>query len=693
MATGRRLSRLLVISHVGLALLLAALLLVTGAGTIRAAIQERAQAQATQAAADALARLQDQRRDVAVIAGLLTERPTLQGYLRRNQRTAAGEFLDAFRQTARVDYILSARGGEVFAETGDPPPDTARAGLQADPAGGFWLVGTDAMQVPDGARVVVARRLSERTLAAGGDADEDIALLAVAELTGPAGARIEPEVRNAYRHVNATGTAETIGPLGDSAVRRIEPVRAASGRIEALLAASIPREVVARDTLGWLGAFALGTFAVATLAALVAVWLARRIARPFGQLARAAERLGVGDLETPVEMSSTDLAEPVALAHSLESMRRQVRALTDSERRQRQELDAVLDGVEDGIIAVDDEQVIRYANRQFLALLGRREDDVLGQAFAAVLKPLPPEGAARGTPGPDPLQLARDNQLAHVTGRYLLRGEPRNLVVRSSAPMGGRQVAIIRKETSAEAARAMRDSILANLSHEFQTPLAAQIASIELLRDHLHSGDDAVATRLVEAQFRGALRLSQLVDNLLDSVRIESGEMRLRHEPVDLVGLVEDAVELMRPLTAQRDQHVSLKLPHSDRRLMGDTQRLSQVAVNLLANANKFAPDQSSIWVELVWGEETVSLWVEDEGPGLPPLARRADLFAPFRRAPDQEPSQRGTGLGLAIVRALVERHNGEVVLAEPRHRKGARFGVVLPLEPLHEAPRMRISQ
>lgn len=683
MSIGRKLSRLLVISHVGLALLLAALLLATGAGTIRAAIQERAQAQATQAAADALARLEDQRRDVAVVAGLLTERPTLQGYLQRDQRTAAGGFLDTFRQTARVDYILAGRGGEAFAETGEPPPDTRRSGLQADPAGGFWLVEASAMQAPAGARVVVARRLSARALTASGDGDERIELLDAAGLSGAASARIDDEdVRTAYRHVNATGAAETVGPLGDSAVLRIEPVRSPAGGIEALLAASIPREVVARDTLGWLGAFALGTFAVATLAALVAAWLARRIARPFGQLARAAERLGVGDLETPVEMSATDLAEPIALARSLEGMRRQVRALTESERRQRQELDAVLDGVEDGIIAVDDEQVVRYANRQFLALLGRREDDVLGQPFAEVLKPLPVEGAPRGTPHPDALQLARDNRVAHVTGRYALRGEPRNLVVRSTAPMGGRQVAIIRKETGAEAARAMRDSILANLSHEFQTPLAAQIASIELLRDHLSAGDDAVATRLVEAQFRGALRLSQLVDNLLDSVRIESGEMRLRHEPVDLVGLVEDAVELMRPLTAQRDQHVIRKLPHSDRHLMGDTQRLSQVAVNLLANANKFAPDQSSIWIELVWGEETVSLWVEDEGPGLPPLARRADLFAPFRRAPEQEPSQRGTGLGLAIVRALVERHNGEVVLAEPRHRRGARFGVVLPLEP-----------
>src|SRR5690606_20701560 len=124
------------------------------------------------------------------------------------------------------------------------------------------------------------------------------------------------------------------------AVLRIEPVReAAGGAVEALLAVSIPREVVVADTLAWLAAFALGSLVVASLAALLAAWLARRIARPFGRLARAAERLGVGDLESPIEVPATELAEPVALARSLDSMRRQVRALTEQERRQRQELD------------------------------------------------------------------------------------------------------------------------------------------------------------------------------------------------------------------------------------------------------------------------------------------------------------------------------------------------------------------
>ncbi|WP_407353018.1 ATP-binding protein [Luteimonas sp. R10] len=683
----QRLPRLLLFSHVGLVLLLAVLLLATGAGIISASLRERTQAQATQAAAEALSRLEDQRREVMTVAGLLSERPTLHGYLRRDRQSEAREFLEAFRTTARMDYVSVERGGGPFVQGGTLPPDPLRPGLQFDPVRGrFWYVEAAPVAMQEGARVVLARILPEGGFAAQSDDDARIRLISPLGIVHGQDAQArdgdddEDELRNAYRHAWTTGKAETIGPLGADAVIRIEPVHSAAGEVDALVAVSVPRDVLRRDTLGWLTAFGIGSLAIATLAAIVAAWLARRISRPFSILADAARRLGVGDLETPVALPETELAEPAALARSLEGMRRQVRALTEQERRQRQELDTVLDGVGDGIVAVDTQEVIRYANRQFLDLLDRDEADVVGHPFDAVLMPAPLDGAA-GEASPHPLSEARANGLAHVVGRYLVRRRPCNLVVRSAAPIGGRQVAIVREETSDEASRAMRDAILANLSHEFQTPLSAQIAAIELLRDHLRGGGDAVAIRLIDAQFRGALRLSQLVDNLLDSLRIESGEMRLRREEVDFVALVEDAIALMRPLLEQRDQRTVMSLPRSEHVLMGDGPRLSQVVVNLLANANKFAPDQSSIWVDIVWGDETVSLWIEDEGPGLPPMQSHADLFAPFRRAPDQEPSQRGAGLGLAIVRALVEQHRGQVVVAVPRYRQGARFGIVLPLE------------
>ncbi len=719
MAARRRLSHLLLASHVGLALLLTVVLLASGASTIHAAVREQARAQATQAAAEGMRRLDGLRRDLAVAAGLLSERPTLHRYLQRRQSREASQFLESFRRTARLDYIRVVRSGEVFVETGTAPPEPSSVGLSFDPQQDApWLIAQETIEVLPAAVVIVAHRIRERELVSQDSGEIDLELVSAGAISG-GGDAVDPR-RSALRHALATGEAETVvrrggfaalrgepirsaaaedhrfaallaaamgnefafvAPTDDFAALRVEPVRSAEDhRIVALLAASVPQFLVTRQTFGWLAAFGSGGLAIVSLAAALAAWLAQRIARPFAGLARAAERLGVGDLETPIPAPATDLAEPNALAHSLDSMRRQVQSLTATERRQRRELDAVLDGVDEGIIAIDAERRIRYANRQFLELVGRSDNEVIGSFCGDVLRPELRDGI-RPCERDCPLLAARAAGLAQAVERCGIGGRTRALVIRSTAPAGGRQVAIMREETQAEAARAMRDWILANLSHELQTPLAAQVASIELLRDHMRRSADTVAKQLVGAQYRGALRLSQLVENLLDSMRIESGEMRLRREPVDLVTVVEDAVELMRPLIEQRDQHVVLALRRSERTLLGDAQRLSQVTVNLLANANKFAPDQSTIWVELVWGEEYVSFWIEDEGPGLPPVQSRADLFAPFRRAPHEEPAQRGTGLGLTIVRALVERHGGEVVVTEPVHRRGARFGVVLPLE------------
>jgi signal transduction histidine kinase len=434
---------------------------------------------------------------------------------------------------------------------------------------------------------------------------------------------------------------------------------------------------VQRRLLGWLAAFGGSILATLALALVLATFIARRIARPFAQLAGEAERLGGGDLRTPIPRPETFLAEPVALAASLEQMREQLAELTAAERRQRDELDAILDGVDEGIAGLDADDRIHYANRQFLQLTGRSRDQALGHRLDEILyaiSPARPEATAAD--GPAPVE------------RYRAASAKWPLIVRRLGS-GAHRLLVVREENAYEVARAMRDRILANLSHEFQTPLSAQMASIELLRDHLKHGNDRVAVRLADAQFRGTMRLSQLVENLLDSVRIESGEMRLRRQPVDLAAVVEEAIELMQPLVDQRDQRVVADIQPGPL-ITGDAQRLLSVVVNLLSNANKFAPDQTVIRVRIHWGAKWVTVWVEDEGPGLPPSLSAHDLFAPFRRAPHEEPSQRGTGLGLAIVHAIVAAHGGKVRAESSGQRGGARIGIVLPHGETDEHPDRR---
>jgi len=649
----------------GLVVMFALLLLATGVGTIRSAVVSQARTEAERTVSEARRLLQEWHRELSVGADLLAEQPTLRFYLWRGQLTKARALVKDFHGTSDIEYIRVQLNNQTVAEIGKAPPSFT-TGLAFDSHHTAWrIVQREIAGLPQ-ASIVVAEQLGDRLLAR---PTADLIDVTLQPLVGETTNKSDDWL-NALREVSATGEPDTLDAIGDSAAARILTVRDDDGRPSALLSARVPRDWVRRRIIEWLAAFGLSGLVTGVLALGLAVVIAARISRPFAQLALDAERLGSGDLNTPVTPPVTFLSEPVALAASLEEMRRQVSSLTASERNQRQELDAVLDGVDEGIVGEDAEHRIHYANRQFLALVGLTREDVLGQATETVLISSgnhSDQASPSATDGLPPLE------------RYTPAGKMRPLTVRRLAASGDRQVLVVREENALEAARAMRDRILANLSHEFQTPLSAQIASIELLRDHLRTTSDGVAIQLADAQYRGTMRLSQLVSNLLDSVRIESGEMRLRRQQVDLQAVVAEAVELIRPLTDQRDQRIVPTLAPGPV-LTGDSPRLFSVIVNLLANANKFAPDQSTIWVDMEWMPNWVTVWVEDEGPGLPVSSANSDLFAPFKRSPHEEPSQRGTGLGLAIVHAIVVAHGGEVKVAAPVQRSGARIGIVLPV-------------
>jgi signal transduction histidine kinase len=249
------------------------------------------------------------------------------------------------------------------------------------------------------------------------------------------------------------------------------------------------------------------------------------------------------------------------------------------------------------------------------------------------------------------------------------------VVITSSPAAGARQVQVLRDETETEAARRTRDAILANLTHELKTPLSAQLASIELLRDGLGSLPPEAAGEVVTTLERSTLRLVRLVDNLLESVRIETGQAVARRLPVDLASLVDEAAGVTEPLLRQRGQRIEVAELEALPPLLGDPGQLTQVLVNLLANAQKYAPEGSTIRVGGALEGATVVLWVEDSGPGVP-AALSASIFDRFHRAAaDGE----GMGLGLWIAKSIMERHGGRIGVSDAA-QGGARFTLAFPV-------------
>jgi signal transduction histidine kinase len=220
----------------------------------------------------------------------------------------------------------------------------------------------------------------------------------------------------------------------------------------------------------------------------------------------------------------------------------------------------------------------------------------------------------------------------------------------------------------------LRRDLVANVSHELKTPISALRAHLENLLDGVERPDpETLQVMLAQSE-----RLGRLVDQLLDLSRLESGDVPLEREPVELAPLVSrvlSEIEVARP-----DRHVDLRgrVPPDLPPVLADRERVHQVLFNLLDNAVRFTPSGGRVTVTASRHDGSVDVEVSDTGPGIAPehLPR---LFERFYRVDEaRSRDDGGTGIGLAIARSVVEAHGGRI-WAESRPGQGATFTFELP--------------
>ncbi|MEC4720054.1 ATP-binding protein [Noviherbaspirillum sp. CPCC 100848] len=228
---------------------------------------------------------------------------------------------------------------------------------------------------------------------------------------------------------------------------------------------------------------------------------------------------------------------------------------------------------------------------------------------------------------------------------------------------------------NAEEAGHAKDNFLAVLGHELRNPLAPMVAALDLMdvrKEPANLRERQIMRRQVE-------HMKRLVDDLLDVSRITRGKLEIRHAPVDLVPVIEQAVESLQHAVARRSSGIRVHVPEAAW-VMGDEARLQQVVTNLLNNALHFDPD-GEISVGIAQDERLgeTSIIIRDEGAGMLPETV-AQIFEPFYQAPQSlARSSGGLGLGLAIVRSIVELHGGRVMVASSGLGLGSEFRVMLP--------------
>jgi two-component system CheB/CheR fusion protein len=229
-----------------------------------------------------------------------------------------------------------------------------------------------------------------------------------------------------------------------------------------------------------------------------------------------------------------------------------------------------------------------------------------------------------------------------------------------------------------EAASRLKDEFLATVSHELRGPLSAMAGWVHVLASD--KVDAATAARGLAAIQRNVQAQTRLVEDLLDAARITTGKLRLTPHLIDLLPVIQAAVETVR--VAAEAKGVTLELMHDDAvtTVLGDADRLQQVAWNLLSNAVKFTPRGGRVEAWLGRAENFVQLRIRDTGQGIG-AEFLPSVFKRFRQEESTHTrSQTGLGLGLSIVRHLAELHGGTASAASAGEGQGATFTVSLPV-------------
>ena len=331
--------------------------------------------------------------------------------------------------------------------------------------------------------------------------------------------------------------------------------------------------------------------------------------------------------------------------------------VAESETRLRLSLDAITQGV----VMADLDGTVLYRNPYSRPFTEARHGEALVEAAVAEL-------------------LAEAAQGRAVEREVELFGPPRQCLFVSAMPLRieGRDygsVALIDDITEPQRLDTMRRDFVANISHELKTPMGALSLLAETLAGET---DPEVASRLAMRVQAEAIRLSDVMDDLLELSRIESDESSER-EPVAVQHVISDALSRLKPIADEKQVPIETALPALDLIVWADRRQLTSAVFNLLDNAVKYSDAHRPVRVSTQMSGDCVGVEVRDQGYGIP-LRHQERIFERFYQV-DRSRGRMdgGVGLGLAIVRHVATNHGGEVRV-ESTEGEGSTFTLAVPV-------------
>ncbi|QRN84075.1 HAMP domain-containing protein [Chloroflexota bacterium] len=412
---------------------------------------------------------------------------------------------------------------------------------------------------------------------------------------------------------------------------------------------------------------------ISLLAAFLAVIISRKISKPLNKLAQSAVRLREGDLTTQLTTVS-DLWEIDQLANALEDARVSLKHSLDQLQKEKIWIEGLLNAIVEGLLTLDNRHYVTFASASTFRLTGKTPSEIIGAPIDEILTTMPGED-----------RFSQQIPLADQVRRIpVLIGEKEVLLAVSRSefipPDAGNATTalVIRDVSDEERIHHLIGEFMANITHEFRTPLAALSASVELLVDQLPDLTPPEIEQLLHTINIGIVNLQSLIDNLIEAASIEGGRFKVNPQPVAFSQIVEEAVLTMEPIA--RLHHVSIKSPETKQDIIvrADKRRTIQVLINLLSNAIKHSPQESQITIRSLLIEKAILVEVQDQGSGIPENLQN-QVFNRFLTPKSAEDApQLGLGLGLSVVKAIIESQSGQVGYCNPE-TGGALFWFTLP--------------
>ncbi|MDR1537187.1 MAG: cell wall metabolism sensor histidine kinase WalK [Clostridiales bacterium] len=378
------------------------------------------------------------------------------------------------------------------------------------------------------------------------------------------------------------------------------------------------------------------------LTAIFGLFLANTLTGPIIALTKQAKNMAMGNLNQEIPVYSDD--EIGQLTQTINDMAKELSLTISTMASEKNKIKVVLDNMTDGVLAYDNQRNLVHANNAAADLLNLGDLEMIPST--EVLSHL---GFDDGDRNKESTIAAGDKFISSSITPYLnTNGQVEGIVV------------VIQDVTKLTKLDNMRKEFVANVSHELRTPLTTVKTYTETLLDGALE-DEAVAVNFLKVVDSEASRMSVLVQDLLELSRLDNSQLNLDLEVIDLDALIVKSIRQNLVLAEKKRQSIKYSPPDEECFICADSGRINQVLTNIISNSVKYSLEESEIRVDIEVSEDYFSVYIKDNGIGIPKEDLRRVFERFYRVDKARSRAMGGTGLGLAIAKEIMEAHGFKI--------------------------------